>query len=57
MNDELRFPIFNEPVSPPKALGMDDYLKFVQMNMEWFGYSEKQRQRIIQELVEVPFRL
>ena len=57
MSENLKFPVFDESVPPPKALSMNHYFRFVQQNLKWFGYSEKQRQQDIQEYVEVPFRL
>lgn len=57
MTDDLKFPVSNESFPPPPKVSMEAYVQFVEMNLQWFGYSQKKRQEIIQELVEVPFRL
>ena len=57
MTDDLKFPVGNESFPPPPRVSMDAYIQLVEMHLQWFGYSEKQRQRVIQEQVEVPFRL
>ena len=55
---DLNLPDFShENPPPPSGLTMDQYLEFVLMNLRLFGYPEEARQQILQELVEVPFRL
>lgn len=57
MSDDLKFPIDNESFPPAPKYSMEDYALLVEMHLRTFGFSEKQRQRVIKEQVDVPFRL
>lgn len=55
---KLRFPIFKRNGPPERWLSMDDYLKFVVMNLK-FTVKDKEANKEWRELlaVNVPFRM
>jgi len=55
--DELNLPIFKKPLPEPKHLTMDDYLRFVLLNLEYTVDLEAVRKSKKLSAVNVAFSL
>lgn len=42
--EKLKFPIIRKPLPEPKALSMDDYLRFVSLNLK-YAFNKKVYQK------------
>ena len=51
----LNLPVIKGHLSEPKVLSMDDYLKFVQLNLEYFFDKEAHAEWKKMLVVSVPF--
>ena len=55
---DLKLPIIKVPMKEPEPLSMDDYLKFVEFNLEHVPFDRKfyaKQKKLL--TVDVPFRI
>lgn len=55
--DKLEFPIISVPLPEKKQLSMDDYLKFVQFNLQYTCDIEASRKQKKMSVVKIPFSI
>lgn len=55
--EELKFPVFKEPLPGPPVLSMEDYLKFVLWNWKHTVDREAVRKAKLEQAVDVRFEL
>lgn len=57
MESKLNLPIITDKLTEPKHLSMDEYLKFVELNLNTMFDRKIYRKQKIKLFVTVPFRL
>ncbi len=55
--DDLKFPVPEEPLPPPRSLSMDDYLQFVLTNLQYTVDLDACRKVKLKQIVTEPFSL
>ncbi len=55
--EKLKFPVIKGKLPPPKRLSMNDYLKFVNLNLKYTVNIEAVRKQKRAQVVNVPFFL
>ena len=55
--EKLKFPVIKGKLPPPKHLSMDDYLKFVNLNLKYTVDMEAVRRQKRAQVVNTPFFL
>jgi len=55
--EKLEFPIISIPLPEKKQLSMDDYLKFVQFNLQYTCDIEASREQKRISVVKIPFSI
>lgn len=53
----LKLPVFDDRLFPPPVLSMDEYVEWVFECLKWNPMTDEERQRRIDEAVNVPFHL